>query len=236
MNSRSLTALALIIAAIVGAAIWFLNSGQAPLQVPPIALATPGPIVPKIVPGVQPAEVETPKPKVGAVQKPTTTPKPVEIADWDHKIDEILRANPDNSDAANSATAQMLINLLPTLPAEGQGEAAQHITNLLADKDYSKVMPFLKNPATAEEVLDVLVTDLMNREDSVKLPALLEIAKVPNHPTREEALTDLQIFLDEDYGNDFAKWEAAMKAYLAKEAAESAANAADAPVVTPPAK
>ena len=237
MNSRALIALALIIAAIVGAALWFLNSGQPPLQVPSIALATPGAVFPKTVPGVQRALDTTPKPKATAVAKPTTTPKPVEIADWDRKIDEILRANPDNSDAANSATAQMLINLLPTLPAEGQGEAAQHITNLLADKDYSKVMPFLKNPATAEEVLDVLVTDLMNRDDSVKLPALLEIAKVPNHPTREEALTDLQIFLDEDYGNDFGKWEAAMKAYLAKQAAENAENAADAPpVVTPPAK
>ena len=236
MNSRALTALALIIAAIVGAALWFLNSGTAP-QVPAIALATPGPVVPKTVPGTERAALTTPKPKpAAAVEKPATAPKPVEIADWDRKIDEILRANSDNSDAANSATAQMLINLLPTLPVEGQGEAAQHITNLLADKDYSKVMPFLKNPATAEEVLDVLVTDLMNRDDSVKLPALLEIAKVPNHPTREEALTDLQIFLDEDFGNDFGKWETAMKAYLAKEAAEAAASAADNPVVTPPAK
>ena len=235
MNSRALTALALIIAAIVGAALWFLNSGTAP-QVPAIALATPGPVVPNTVPGVQPVIVTPPKQKsTAATSKPTATPKPAEIAEWDNKIDEILRANPDNSDAANSATAQMLINLLPTLPAEGQGEAAQHISNLLADKDYSKVMPFLKNPATAEEVLDVLVTDLMNRPDSVKLPALLEIAKVPNHPTREEALTDLQIFLDEDYGNDFGKWETAMKAYLAKEAAENAADDAP-PVVTPPAK
>ena len=235
MNSRALTALAIIIAAIVGAALWFLSSGTAP-QVPAIALATPGPVVLKTVPGSERAAITTPKPKSVAVDKPTAAPKPAEIADWDRKIDEILRANSENSDAANSATAQMLINLLPTLPAEGQGEAAQHITNLLADKDYSKVMPFLKNPATAEEVLDVLVTDLMNRDDSVKLPALLEIAKVPNHPSREEALTDLQIFLDDDFGNDFGKWEAAMKAYLAKEAAEAAANAADNPVVTPPAK
>ena len=37
----------------------------------------------------------------------------------------------------------------------------------------------VKNPTMPEEVLDVFVTDLMNREDAVKLPTLLEIAKIP---------------------------------------------------------
>jgi hypothetical protein len=75
----------------------------------------------------------------------------------------------------------------------------------------------------------------MNRDDAVKLPVLLDIAKIPNHPHREESLSDLQIFLDEDYGNDWAKWESAMKSYLAKQAAEEAADAANAlpPAATP---
>jgi hypothetical protein len=149
-----------------------------------------------------------------------SSPQP--LAEWEVKIDSVLRANPDNSDAANSSTAQMLINLLPTLPPEGQAEAAQHVSNLLADSDYSKVLPIIKNPTMNEDVLDVFVTDLMNRDDTVKLPTLLEIAKIPNHPHREEAATDLQIFLDEDYGTDWAKWDAAMKAYLKKQAADNA--------------
>jgi hypothetical protein len=124
--------------------------------------------------------------------------------------------------------------MLPTLPAEGQAEAAQHISNLIQDKDYNRVMPLLRNTSLPEEVQDVLVTDLMNREDSVKLPALLEVAKLPNHPHHEEAQTDLQIFLDEDYGNNWAKWEAAMKEYLKKQAAEDAAiDAATAQPGTP---
>ena len=83
-----------------------------------------------------------------------------------------------------------------------------------------------------EDVLDVLVTDLMNREDPVKLPTLLEIAKIPNHPHHEEAATDLQIFLDEDYGTDWTKWDAKLKEYLKKQAAENAASESP----TPPAK
>ena len=61
--------------------------------------------------------------------------------------------------------AQMLINLLPTFPPEAPvAEAAQHISNLILDKDYNRVLPLLKNPNLSEEVQDVLVTDLMNRE------------------------------------------------------------------------
>jgi hypothetical protein len=221
MNSRPLIILAAVVLAICGAAIWFLQSTPPPPPLPEIMSATPGPIE-------APAALPPPSPSVGSakpepVVAPPSAPKPAPVlADWEVKIDSVLRANPDNSDAANSATAQMLINLLPTLPPEGQTEAAQHISNLLSDKDYNKVLSIVKNPTMSEDVLDVFVTDLMNRDDTVKLPTLLEIAKIPNHPHREEAATDLQIFLDEDYGTDWAKWDAAMKAYLKKQAAENA--------------
>jgi hypothetical protein len=225
MNSRALTVLAVLVAAIIGAAFWFLGSAPvAPLG--PIAFTTPPPVEER-PPGASVAQPpgEPPKPDMPAdaeaVPKPTV-PAPIAITEEDEKIDQILRANPENTDAANTATAQMLINLMPTLSADGQAEAAQHVANLLEDKEFTRVAPIVKNPATPEEVLDVLVTDLMNRDDAVKLPTLLDIAKTPNHPMQEEALTDLEIFLDEDYGNDWPKWDAAMKAYLKKQADEEA--------------
>ncbi len=225
MNSRPLLILAAVVLAICGAAVWFLQSSPPAVPLPEILMTTPGPAAPSSLP---PAPPTMPAPRAEPAVAPPTAPapKPAVLADWEVKIDAVLRANPDNSDAANSATAQMLINLLPTLPAEGQTEAAQHISNLLSDKDYNKVLAIVKNPTMPEDVLDVFVTDLMNREDVVKLPTLLEIAKIPNHPHREEAATDLQIFLDEDYGTDWGKWDAAMKAYLKKQAAENA-EAAD---------
>jgi hypothetical protein len=225
MNSRPLIILAVVVLAICGAAIWFLQSTPPPATLPEAMTATPGPVAgtAAMPPPSLPPMAKT-EPAAPAVQPPPVKPAAA-LADWEVKIDSVLRANPDNSDAANSATAQMLINLLPTLPAEGQTEAAQHISNLLSDKDYNKVLPIVKNPSMPEDVLDVFVTDLMNREDVVKLPTLLEIAKIPNHPHHEEAATDLQIFLDEDYGTDWAKWDAAMKAYLKKQAAENAETA-----------
>lgn len=145
----------------------------------------------------------------------------------EEKIDQIL----SNSNLTNEQTVQLLIGLLPTLGGDEQSEAAQHISNLLEDKDYAKVLPFVKNPSLSEEVLDVFVTDLMNREDEVKLPVLLEIAKIQNHPHHEEAQTDLQIFLDEDFGTDWAKWETAMRTYLKKQAEENAADGPPPPTV-----
>lgn len=229
MQTRALQILTVLVVLICGAALWFLNSGTEPPA--PVAVADKPPV--QVLPPVEPPRpvrpAATPVPRQLVNQSPDLAEAPVRPApaqpmqEWELKIDQVLRAN-----ANEAQTAQMLINLLPGLPPAGQAEAAQHISNLIVDKDYAKVMPLVRNPGLPEEVLDVLVTDLMNREDDVKLPALLEIAKIPNHPHHEEAVTDLQIFLDEDFGQDWRKWDVAMKAYLKKQAAENAPEPAPA--------
>jgi hypothetical protein len=227
MNNRPLLIFAAAVLAICVAAVWFLQT-----QPKPVPVAVPSSVAPAESPRPNTETAVSPQVSrdvratpVAESKKPPEPAKP--LAEWEVKIDQALRA-----DVGETETAQLLINMLPTLPPDGQAEAAQHISNLLLDKDYNRVLPLVKNPNLPEEVLDVFVTDLMNRDDPVKLPVLLEIAKIPNHPHREEAQTDLQIFLDEDYGNDWAKWQAAMKNYLAKQAAEEAADAA-APVPAP---
>ena len=65
------------------------------------------------------------------------------------------------------------------------------------------------------------------------LPAMLDAIKMPNHPYHEEAKSTMQVFLDEDYGDNIPKWESAMKTFLKKEAdEEKEANAPD-PVGVP---
>lgn len=233
-NNRPLIILAVVVLAIVGGTLWFLNSSKVPGVEPlkPITTAPTGtPAAPSTsapTPATAPKTIDLTKNQTPP--KPAATPRP--LADWELRIDEVLRSNADEAQ-----TAQILINLLPTLPPEGQEEAAQHISNLILDENYSKVLPLVKNPNLPEEVLDVFVTDLMNRDDATKLPALLEIAKIPNHPHHEEALTDLEIFLDEDFGSDWGRWDTAMKNYLKKQAAEEAeANSAVPPTPGAPAK
>ncbi|MEA3188653.1 MAG: hypothetical protein QOD99_2483 [Chthoniobacter sp.] len=104
--------------------------------------------------------------------------------------------------------------MLPTLPEDGQVEAANHVTNLLPDENYSAAKPVLLNPGLAESVLSVFFTDLMNRSDQIKLRSFIEIAKIPNHPFHDEALEDLEIYLGENYGTDWTKWSSATEKYL----------------------
>lgn len=225
MKPRVVVIFAVVVLAVVVGAVWFLQQGPPP---PPVAEATPAP-VPGKVEGTELIR-STPTNVTANVDRPvrntnaTPAPAPRPLTDWERKIDEVL-----TSGNGETETAQLLINLLPTMPPEGQAEAAQHITNLILDKDYGRVMPMLRNPAMAQEVHDVLVTDLMNREDTVKLPALLEVAKIPNHPYHEEAMTDLQIFLDQDNGTNWAKWDGAVREYLRKQAVDEAAANAPAP-------
>ena len=226
MNSRVLAVLAVIVLAICGGAIWFLNSQpETPVPEAPAVASTTAPPLPTTTKRIEikprPKADTTPTLDATVPDEPAPAAKP--LAEWEMKIDQVLRANTDETQ-----TAQILINLLPTLPPDGQAEAAQHISNLILDKDYSRVAPLVKNPGLSAEVLDVFVTDLMNREDAVKLPVLLDIAKLPNHPHHAEAATDLQIFLDEDYGQDWGKWDAALKSYLKRQAAENAAAERDA--------
>lgn len=220
MNPRLVLVLAVVVTAVVGGVMWFLQEKPVapvpPPEPPAVGKREPVDASPEKVPAISAA------PSAPTAEKmPPPLPGATPISDADRKIDEILRINPDNTEAAHISTAQLLINLIPTLPPEGQAEAAQHVSNLLPDKEYARVRSMVVNPNAAPELLDVLVTDLMNRDDGVKLPVLLDIAKIPNHPTREEAMTDLQIFLDGDYGTDWAKWDAELKAYLKKQAEET---------------
>ena len=226
MNNRLIIILAVMVFAIVLSAVVILNMESPKPALAKTGSAAPAPeVIPdsfehrSSVPQERPARIEP------TVEKVTPRPPPREPQPWERKLDEVL-----NSTADEAQTAQILINLLPGLPADGQAEYAEHIANLLDDKDYAKVMPIVKNPNISEEALDVLVTDLINREDATKLPALLDIAKVPNHPHRQEAVDDLELFLDEDHGTDWNKWQLALTEYLKKQAAEEAEeNAPPAP-------
>lgn len=225
MNSRSVGIFAVVVAILVGVAIWFLNSEYAPhapqvTEPAPKAPTTSTPRSPDVT-STKPVEPTVPKPSTPAA--PTVMqapPVPAAMTEDDRKIDAALKMFPGNSDQDHANTAQALINLLPTLTSDGQVEAAQHVSNLLTDEDYGRVMHIWRNPSFNSEVLDVFATDLMNREHKVMLPAMLDAVKMPNHPYHDEAKTTLEVFLDEDYGTDVTKWEKAMKDFLKKEAEE----------------
>ena len=52
------------------------------------------------------------------------------------------------------------------------------------------------------------------RPNSLKLPALLEVARDPDHPNATPALDILEMFLDDDYGTDWNIWQVKVEQWL----------------------
>ncbi len=231
MNSRSVAIFAVVVAVIVGVALWFIGGENAAHYTAPPAEVKKAPVedtAGSSEPSAPPRKFN-PEPVFVPDQAPVVSPKPpVVMTEDDRKIDDALNLYKGNTDQDHLNTAQALITLLPSLTKDGQVEAASHISNLLPDEAWSKLNHIWRNPSFNPDVLEVFETDLMNREDKVKLPALLEAIRIPNHPARDNAMSTLQVFLDEDYGDNVAKWEVALKAFLKK--AEDEEREANAPV------
>jgi hypothetical protein len=210
MNKKLAVSAALVLIAGIVALTFLIRPRPAEQQVsaattPPAPSATP---LPEAPPRPRPKEEPSPTPP----QTPAAAP---EMEAWEYRIDEILTGT-----ATEAQSAQLLLNLLPTLPEEGQIEAASHAMNLLPDEHFQQAMPILANPNVAEPVLSVMMTDLMNRPDPIKLRGWLQVARMPGHPLKDEAVSALQVYLDDDYGEDWGKWSAQVEAYIAKEAME----------------
>ena len=131
------------------------------------------------------------------------------LAGWEDKVDEIL-----GSDGPDPDKARQMLEMFPTLPEDGQEEVGRHLSNLVPDQDFGLMRTYLTNAELAENVLDVFLDDVLNRPNSLKLPALLDVARSTQHPKAAEAKDFLELFLEEDYGADWDKWQAGMEQWL----------------------
>jgi len=120
---------------------------------------------------------------------------------WEEKIDDIV-----GSDDPDTNKVAQLYALFPTLPPDGQEDVAQHLSNLVDDEDYKPLGEMLKNDKLPEGVLDELLADVLNRPNNLKLPLLLAVASDANHAKHDEAKDLLELYLGEDYGNDWHSW------------------------------
>lgn len=135
------------------------------------------------------------------------------IADWEDRLETILGREDEDA----SAKAKRLLEIFPRLPEDGQASFAQHLANLTDDKDFAPTLaPYLTAPNTPGLVLDVLLADLLNRPNNVKLPILLDVARAcPDQKAAGEAKEILTLFLDEDHGADWPAWDTKLKQWLA---------------------
>src|ERR1051325_10582563 len=125
--------------------------------------------------------------RTGSVSNRTATPVVMTPTTnvWDDKLEEIL-----TSDIDDTNKVKQLFEMFPHLPPEGQAEVAQHLSNLVEDEDYAPLGQVLTNATLSEDVLEVLMGDLLNRPNNIKLPMFLDIARNAEHP-KASAGTDM---------------------------------------------
>lgn len=182
-----------------------------PPEAPPESSPASSPLAAN--PGTPQPSAPTPEQIVPDLQNPelsmTSTSATNLVFNWEDRVDQILTGDGDTADKAKH-----MLDLFPRLPQEGQQEVAQHLSNLVSDQDYPELAKLLSDTNLAAPVLDVFFGDTLNRPNSVKLPALLQVARQPQHPKAAEAKEVLALFLDDDYGSDWDKWQAAVDQWL----------------------
>ena len=133
---------------------------------------------------------------------------------WEAAIESITKA----SGVSDTAKSRQLLAMIATLSEEALTAASEEAVKRLPDTDYNAVaLPLLANPQTHGLVESVLFADLMERPDAITLPALLRIARTPNHPYAKFAHDNLDLLVGEDFGADWPKWEAAVQKTLPAE-------------------
>jgi hypothetical protein len=97
------------------------------------------------------------------------------------------------------------------MPPEAFPRLVEEATDRLPDRYYPSVaLPLLLDPNTHGLVASALFTDLLERPDSITLPALLSLARTPRHPFAQPARESLALLLGADFGANWSQWERAV--------------------------
>ena len=164
------------------------------------------------------ASVQAPQPYV-AVENTNTSEEAAAMTstNWEDKLDDILL-----SDVEDATKADEILALIPSAPdEEAQTELAQHLVNMVSDEDYTNTAALLTDTNTPAAVSEVLMNDLLNRDNALKLPMLLALAKTPDHPLQQDAMDMLQLFIQDDKGTNWDEWQTAIDEFLKEENQEN---------------
>jgi len=224
---RPVSKFLVLVAAISGLILIVASSGRLGIKWarPEPALPAPTPPLPEQHPLAPPKPRTLPEQRtgVGALPEPAPTQTPEMtnqivaassptnnlVTDWEDRVGDIL-----GSDADDSAKARRMLEMFPRLPEAGQVAVAQHLANLLPDDAFAPLGKILTDPTQPEGVLDVVLADVLNRGNALKLPLLLEVARAPEHPRAIEAKQLLEVYLEADYGQQWNKWQSRIETWL----------------------
>jgi hypothetical protein len=170
-------------------------------------VVTPPPIAePPLVGRVDPSRNGDPQAGPSGVRNPVQFP---DHRPWDQRLEEILLRGGEFNDKADA-----IVELIKVAPSDAQKELASHLVNMAQDDHYDGVAGLMTNSATPVEVSAVLMHDLLNRRNTLKLPLLLAIARQEDHPLSGETKELLGLFLGTEYGTNWDEWSSAVEGWL----------------------
>jgi hypothetical protein len=111
-----------------------------------------------------------------------------------------------------------LLAMVPTLPEAAKVVALEHATQLIPDEEYIQQRPALLQLAETPELREVLMLDVLTRDDAIKMPGLVEFMKLQDAQLRTEAREVLEAYLEQDHGDDVKKWEVAVRQWVVENA------------------
>jgi hypothetical protein len=201
----------LVLAGAVGVLIGWMKSRDGdiqPVAVPPSSDQPAMAVAPVAMASVEPPPIA--KSHRSGRDKPVLlTPPPVESTEWEKQLDDVLL-----SDADVNLKADRILAMIPTAPSNAQVELSQHLVNMVQDDHYDGAAQLLTNPATAAAVSTVLMNDLLNRNNTLKLPMLLDVARDEDHPLKDQAREMLELLIQEDDGTNWDQWGTSINTWL----------------------
>lgn len=156
--------------------------------------------------------VQTPPIIDPETDKPLIPPLPLQTGElaWEARIRSILSS--EKSTDVEKAIA--LFQLLPGIAPEGAETCAEEAVKRLPNSEYRHAQTAVSNPGTYGLALGVLFADLMERPDDLRLPTLVTIARNSTHPYAGPAHDNLELLLGQDFGEDWVRWDAAVREKL----------------------
>ena len=171
-------------------------------QPEPPPVQAPAPTGPALIPAPAPAPPPEPPPSSDDAFAP---------APWEQQLESILL-----SDDSDNEKADKILAMIPNAPPEAQVELTQHLVNMVQDDHYDGAAGLLTNSTTPAAVSTVLMNDLLNRNNNLKLPMLLDVARSDGHPLQDQAREMLELLTQEDHGTNWDDWSASINNWLSQ--------------------
>jgi hypothetical protein len=112
------------------------------------------------------------------------------VKEWDDLAESLMEAD-FGADPNLSKKIKKAFDALET--EEDQLDGMQAMMNLISDGAVQALVPILLDTSYSEDILDIIFSDILNRDDEIKYPILEEVAKDVNHPNFVDAAHILEV-------------------------------------------